>query len=135
MHHEDSELIKQREIRFCPVHPAPNQAEDAALALKDAVGIEKLSISSANGLSITYDLRFISLQAIEEALIQLGFHLDNSLFYKLRRALVHYMEDTQRANMGDDHEIKSTRDVFINRYGKLPHGCRDKRPPHWREYL
>jgi len=25
--------------------------------------------------------------------------------------------------------------MYINRYERASHGCRDQRPPHWRKYL
>ena len=66
---------------------------------------------------------------------EVGFHLDNSVISKLKRALFYYAEDTQLANMGYDHaESKSTLEIFINRYNQLPHGCRDERPMHYRRY-
>ncbi len=135
VHEEDSEVIKQHEIRFVPLHPEPDQAHSAALLLREAEGIREVIKTSLQCLAVTYDLRRIDLRTIEDTLIESGLHLDNGLLSKLKRALIHYMEETQRANLVDDHEIKATRDVFINRYGKLPHGCRDKRPKHWREYL
>jgi len=39
-------------------------------------------------------------QIIDEALIELGFHLDNSLLNKLLRALHYYSEEAQCANLG-----------------------------------
>jgi hypothetical protein len=132
---EDAELIKRRQIRFCPLHPEPNQAQCAAALLNGAAGIDEAVDTDRCCLDVTYDLRLVTLQTIEEVLLELGFHLDNSLLCKLRRAFFHYTEETQRVNLGHTQEIKSTRDVFVSRYHKLPHGCRDKRPAHWREYL
>ena len=50
-------------------------------------------------LIVVYDLRRITLQRIENALSELGYHLDNSLLCKLKRALFHYAEETQRENL------------------------------------
>jgi hypothetical protein len=135
MHQDDSEFVKCREIRFSPLPPEPDRARDAALLLRGTDGIQGVVETAPHTLTVTYDLRSLTLRIIEDGLSRLGFHLDNSLVCKLKRALFHYMEDTQRANMADHHDIKATRDIFMNRYHKLPHGCRDKRPPHWREYL
>ena len=76
------------------------------------------------------------MKLIEDSLVELGFHLDNSLLYKLKRSLYHYTDETQRSNMGCcSDQCQCTREVFINRYQRLMHGCRDSRPRYWREYL
>lgn len=130
-----TDCIKHRELHFCLLHPDPDQAGSALQLLEGVAGIETVSRASAHSLHVTYNLRLVSLQMIEEALIELGFHLDNNLLAKLRRALYYYAEDTQRANQYCQADLNSTRDVFVNRYRQLPHGCRDQRPTHWREYL
>ncbi|MDH5571711.1 MAG: hypothetical protein OEY89_08100, partial [Gammaproteobacteria bacterium] len=87
-------------------------------------------------LNIKYDIQFLTLSIIEDSLIELGFHLDNSLMLQLKRALYKYTEETERANLGCGYsQDQSTRDIFIHRYQKQNHGCRDTRPKHWRDYL
>lgn len=130
-----AELIKQREIAFCPLHPDSNQAKSASLLLVNAVGIHHVRPLSSHIVHVTYNIEHITLKLIEGALSELGFHLDNSLFAKMKRALFYYSEETQLVNLGYDHaESKSTTEIFINRYDQLPHGCRDKRPSHYRHY-
>jgi hypothetical protein len=128
------EIIKQREIYFCPLHPDPDQAESAVPLLGDVGGVKQTRKASQHCVEVAYDLHIITLRILEEALIELGFHLDNSLLIKLKRALFHYSEETQRVNLGYHQDINSTRNIFVNRYRQLPHGCRDGRPSHWREY-
>ena len=129
------ELLKQREIAFCPLHPDTNQAESASLLLVDVIGIHGVQPLGRHILHVTYNIEHITLKIIEEALTELGFHLDNSLFAKLKRALFYYSEDTQLANLGYDHaQSKSTTEIFISRYDHVPHGCRDKRPAYYRHY-
>jgi hypothetical protein len=135
MYAAEYEIIKQRELCFSPLHPDPDQAQSALLLLSGVSGIHAVTKKSRYSLEILYDLRLITLHIIDEALVELGFHLDNSLLAKLRRALFYYIEETQRANMGYHQDINSTQEVFVNRYQQLPHGCRDDRPTHWREYL
>jgi hypothetical protein len=131
-----AELLKQREIAFCPLHPDSNQAESARFLLTNLNGIYTARPLNEHLLQVTYNLQYITLKNIEDALTELGFHLDNSLFAKLKRALFYYSEETQLANLGYDHaDSKSTTEIFINRYDQLLHGCRDKRPPHYRHYL
>ena len=130
-----AELLKHREIAFCPLHPDSNQAESASFLLVNVSGIYAVRPLNQHLLHVTYNIQYITLKIIEDALTELGFHLDNSLFAKLKRTLFYYSEETQLANLGHDHaESKSTTEIFINRYDQLLHGCRDKRPTHYRHY-
>jgi len=99
------------------------------------VGIESVRQASPLAIEVIYDLRRVTLECIECALVELGYHLDNSLLCKLKRALFYYTEDTQRENLAVTQECQVTQqDVFINRYQHLTHGCRDPQPEYWREY-
>jgi len=121
---------------FNPLHDDENQARTASQMLVDLDGIEFAEVINEIHLIIRYDLRYFTLSDIEELLTTVGFHLDNTLLIKLKRALYRYTEDTERANLGcPEGQANCTREVFINRYQQLPHGCRDKRPNHWRDYL
>lgn len=129
-------MLKQREILFCPLHPDPNQAGSAALLLTDMEGIQEPRPVEPHRLNVSYNLMVITYRDIEAGLSEAGFHLDNSLMSKLKRALIHYTEETARANMDSDRgSTNSTEEVFVNRYQRLEHGCRDQRPEHWRNYL
>ena len=98
-------------------------------------GILDLRAMTNNCIQVQYDLRFITLEVIEAGLRAVGFHLDNNLLYKLKRALFYYTEETQLMNMGHLHnQASSTLDIFINCYDQREHGCRDDRPPHLRHY-
>ena len=129
-------MLKQRDIIFHPLHPEPNPARSAALMLNDVDGVQHVEAMTDTRLLIRYDLRRITLAIIEEALREVGFHLDNALLIKLRRALHHYSEETERANLGCPAcQNKTTREIFIKHYRARRHGCRDPRPAHWRQYL
>lgn len=130
----DHELIKHREIAFCSLHADPDQAKSAMLFFSDVEGITHLELIDSHKFSISYDIRLINLQLLEETLIELGFHLDNSLLFKLKRALYYYTEEVQQENLGCSKD-QCTRNIFINRYDRLKHGCRDDRPDYWRKYL
>ena len=132
---EEEELIKRREIRFCHLHPDPNQARSALLLLSDAFGVVEIALANEICLYVTYDVRHLTLDAIEKVLIRLGYHLDSRLLYRMKRALYSYSEETQRANMGVSDTTDNTTQVFVKRYTSNYHGCRDKRPDHWRKYL
>ena len=129
-------FTKQRDVMFSPLHDDENQASTAAQMLIDFDGVVLADAISETHLIIRYDLRFFTLIDVEELLMTVGFHLDNNLLIKLKRALYRYTEETERANIGcTEGQSNCTREAYINRYQQLPHGCRDKRPDHWRNYL
>ena len=98
-------------------------------------GIQSVSAVSTVHIQICYDITQVSLEAIEEFLRKIGFHLDNSLLFRLQRALWYYAEFNQRTMLGcEQNNGHSTQQVFINRYERLKHGCRDHRPEHLRQY-
>ncbi len=133
MHNSDE--IKHRDLCFCDRNPQ-QQAEDALLLLQAANGMLDVKKSAPNKLQIRYDVRKISLEIIDSALLEIGYHLDNSLICKLKRALFYYVEDIQRENLGiSREENNATRSVFVSRYQQLKHGCRDHKPSEWRKYL
>ena len=129
-------LLKHREIAFSKLHPDPNQAETAILVLADLEGVQHAHLVSPTLLRISYDVVHITLEQIESILTEMGFHLDNRLIYRMKRALYYYTEDTQRTNHGlAKCDQNCTQKVFIKRYQSVKHGCRDQRPTHWRKYL
>jgi hypothetical protein len=132
----EHDFIKQREIVFRDLHPNPNQAHTAAQFLVEVEGMIRATPVTPILLEVSYDLLRITLKQIEDALGEIGLHIDNSLLFRLRRALYHYSEDTQRQNLGCERgESNCTNRVFALRYRTLNHGCRDCRPEHWRRYL
>lgn len=129
-------LIKQREISFCTLHPDRAQAHTAGAFLSDVPGIRHAFAPNNALLRVEYELLEVTLFEIEQMLEERGFHLDNRLFQKLRRALFYYTEDTQRANLGCGRgESNCTKKVFASNYKRRDHGCQDDRPAHWRRYL
>ncbi|HEY0720892.1 MAG TPA: hypothetical protein VGE50_06525 [Gammaproteobacteria bacterium] len=136
MDRESDSLIKHREIRFCPLHQDQAQAHSACLLLADLEGVHRAVPLDPLVMQISYDVSRLTLNILEEALDELGYHLDNSLMMKLKRALYYYTEETQRANLGlDGNTAPRNVKVFVQRYIKRRHGCRDERPEHWRNYL
>lgn len=126
--------IKHREIQFDAMHPDPNQAQSAMLLLADLQGIESSSVQSPHQLLVSYDVSLITLDEILAELSDKGFHLYNSLLFKLKQALYSYTEQTERANLAMNQKT-SSRKMHIKQYQRRPHGCRDQRPHHWRNYL
>ncbi|MBU0501262.1 MAG: hypothetical protein KJ558_00255 [Gammaproteobacteria bacterium] len=133
----ENETLKQREIPFCKLHPDTDQAGTAALLLQDIPGVQHVKQLSPTLLSIRYDLAEIGIRQIEELLVELGFHLAGNLMQRLMRALHYYAEETQLANMAMgcvDCDSARTRKIFIERYARLCHGCRDPHSEIWRHY-
>jgi hypothetical protein len=131
-----TDFIKTREIHFRNVDPAANDAREAMRLLLGAEGIEDIRALSTDCIQVRYDIRQLTLQVLEAALAEVGFHLDNNLLVKLKRALIHYTEETQLLNLGYQHnQASSTLDIFVSCYEHRKHGCRDHRPEHLRRYL
>jgi hypothetical protein len=129
-------LVKVRDIAFCTLHPDPDQAGSAAGLLVDVRGVHCAEAKQKSLVEVHYHLLEVCLADIETLLESHGFHLDNGLVNKVRRALFHYTEETQRANLGCGRgEANCTQKVFVNRYQSRDHGCQDDRPEHWRRYL
>ena len=129
-------LFKRREIVFCTLHPDPDQPGSASAILVDVEGIIETQVVDSGTLQVHYHLALICLADIETLLVEHGFHLDNRLVHKVKRALFHYTEETQRANLGcPKGDPNCTEKVFVNRYRNRDHGCQDVRPDHWRRYL
>jgi len=132
----DDERIKHREIGFRELHPNPDQAATACAFVADIDGVLSAERVSPVMLRISYDVLAVTLQELEDALRELGLHLDNRMMVRLKRALYYYTEDTLRANCGcPEGTSNCTKKVFATRYQQLEHGCRDQRPEHWRRYL
>lgn len=128
-------LHKQREISFFEFHPDPDQCQSAIQLLTAINEIEHCERSGPRSLIIHYDLRKITLEVVELLLVELGFHLETKLFYKLTRALYYYTEEAQRDNLGiNNNSAIDTKMVFMNRYQHLLHGCRDTTPSYLRDY-
>lgn len=126
--------IKHREIEFDGMHPDPLQAQHAKLLLADIKGITQVTAPSRLCLRVSYDVTHITLENIFALLIDAHFHIRNSLMSKLKQALYRYTEETQRANLGLSTK-QSTQQIFMTHYQRRPHGCRDQRPDHLRNYL
>ncbi|MDA8092770.1 MAG: hypothetical protein M0T84_02495 [Betaproteobacteria bacterium] len=128
-----ADLNKVREICFSAV--PKDQAARAAQALE---GLAALSVHRSPDrpccLVVAYDLRDYTLAGLEEALAGLGFHLDNALLHKLKRALVYYCEGIQRESLDLPGRDEQTRQIFVQVYDHHPHGDHDDTPLEWREY-
>ena len=123
---------KHREIRFAKL--PPEQVERATVFLAQLGKCEVAPGPTAMSLSVWYEVTDYTLEGIESALRQQGFHLDNTLYAKLLRALVHYCEQTQLRNMhGPQRLIKKSHEVYSQAWDHHPHGDHDDTPPELRQ--
>ncbi len=128
-----SGLDKQREIRFTKM--PPGQVGQALQALRMLKGVVVARGQRELSLVVRYSILDYSLELLEDLLRDAGFHLDNSLYAKLVRALVYFCEETQRHNLeSPERLIKKSNEVYINVYDQHPHGDHDDTPPELREY-
>ncbi|MBF0219174.1 MAG: heavy-metal-associated domain-containing protein [Gammaproteobacteria bacterium] len=126
-------LIKQRNICFCRLAPS-SQGESACQLLQGIEGISKVELLGEYEILVSYDLHYLSIKTIEEALNELGYKIESSLLQRLVRALHTYSEECERTNLGVDPGQQVSLKLFINRYQQLDHSCRDQRPDYWRDY-
>lgn len=125
--------LKRREIRFSKLPP-----EQPVSACEMLCRLERLVAEMGphpRGVSARYELTDYTLEAIEQRLRDRGYHLDNSLYSKLVRALVHYSEETELRNLrAPERLIKQSNEVYVQAWERRPHGDRDEMPPELREY-
>ncbi len=128
------EKLKQRSIWLTEPSQDPGYTEAAAELLRDVRGVLLVNIVKSGHLIVSYNVRKITLQIIEELLTEFGYKLRTSLFCRVMRTFCYYIEDIE-CTEGKHDQADNTRDAFITRYLRRPHGCRDHRPEYLRRYL
>ena len=128
------EKLKHRSIWLTEPSQDPDYAENAAELLRNVRGILLVKVERSEHLFVSCNVRDITLQIIEALLTEFGYKLRTSLFCRAMRSLCYYIEDIECTNSKHD-QADCTRDAFITRYLRRPHGCRDHRPEHMRHYL
>lgn len=124
---------KHREIRFCKLKQS--QVADAQAFLSTLPGLVVEPGMQPNGVSVWYEIADYCLEALEGLLVDKGFHLENTLYCKLVRALVYFTEETQRRNLAQPERlIKKSHEVYSQAWEHHPHGDHDETPPELREY-
>lgn len=125
------DLDKNREIVF---HDPPlGQAEEARRLLDGLDGI-MAEVNGPNVLIVRYNVMEFTLEGLENALSAQGFHLDNSLLFKLKRALARFCENVQRENLTANAPDAKSQKVFAKVYEHHLHGDKDETPEEWRAY-
>jgi hypothetical protein len=124
---------KHREIRLCKLKH--QQVSEAYALLSTLQGLEVAPGTQPNGISVWYEITDHCMEGLEKLLTDRGFHLENTLYCKLIRALVYFSEETQRRNLGQPERlIKKSHDVYSKAWDHHPHGDHDDTPPELREY-
>lgn len=121
------DIIKQRVIRF--QSDDPEVARRASELLSVVPGISRARVTDNNSIRIHYDVRELSLQMIETALGDVGFHLSDSLGHRIRRGLIAYCEDALRESLGITPASSETRPLNLKNASH-----HDPRPYQWRNY-
>ena len=126
--------MRQRSIWLTEPSQDPGYADSAADLLRNARGVVSVQVTRSDHLLVSYHVREITLQILEALLTEFGYKLRTSLFCRTMRALCYYIEDIECSSCKHD-QADYTRDAFITRYLRRPHGCRDHRPEYLRRYL
>ena len=126
------DLEKIREIVFHDL--PPGQAEHALVLLEGLEGLVATVGSDGSRLLVRYHICEYTLEGLETALASQGFHLDNSLMSKLKRALAYFSESVQRRNVAADEPDIKSQQAFMKVYERHLHGDRDDTPEEWRSY-
>jgi hypothetical protein len=110
--HKPAPIRKERTVRFAEFPP------------------------DGTSIDVIYDLHDHSLEELESALTDKGFHLECSLFNKLVRALIYYIEETEIHNLDAPTRLlkRSQNEAYTQAWERHPHGDHDDTPPEWREY-
>ena len=127
-------IRKARTIVFAEL--PPGQLPEAAGFLGSLERLELAPGSEPRSLDVAYDLRDHSLEELESALQDRGFHLDTSLLYKLKRALYYYAEETERRNLTmPERPLKqASNEAYIRAWERRQHGDHATTPEIWRDY-
>ncbi|MDK9725792.1 MAG: hypothetical protein OEL88_13005 [Sterolibacteriaceae bacterium MAG5] len=122
---------KHREIRFNKLRLW--QVDHAKALLESLENLEVAPGVMPNSLSVWYEVTDYTMEGLETALVNQGFHLENTLYCKMIRALVYFCEDTQLRNMSQPERlIKKSHEVYSKAWEHHPHGDHDDTPPELR---
>jgi hypothetical protein len=124
--------FKTRQLTFAAL--PPNQADEAARLLDGLPHLVVLEKLDGRTLLVRYELPNYTLEKVEKALAAEGFHLDNSLLAKIRRALIYYCEANLCAHLAPPPRDQLSKRIFAESWQHHPHGDRDDTPEEWRAY-
>jgi len=100
--HAGVEVLKKRTLKLAEALPS-DIADQLVACIRTMMGIKAVSIDGED-MFIVYDLLQATEAQIEQALSDAGIILGEDLMEKIRRAFVHYMEETECESL----EVPST---------------------------
>ncbi len=132
--HKTEPIRKDRSIQFAKF--PPDQVPEASGDLEKLEDIAVEPHVERHAIGVSYDLQEHSLQELEGSLEDKGYHLDNTLMNKMKRALIYYVEDVQLHNLDAPEKLtkRSQSEAYTHAWERHPHGDHDDTPPEWREY-
>jgi hypothetical protein len=105
-------LHKVRRICFSSL-PPPNLSR--ALKLLGSMAQLEASVDTEDGcLSVRYNLNHHTLEVLENRLVDHGYHLDNSLLQKIRRALIYHCESCLLENLRAPTREQHLRSIYLS---------------------
>ena len=108
----------------------PGQVPEACDFLRKFEHLEVTPNAERRAVDVAYDLHEHSLEELETALEDKGFHLDSTLLSKLMRALIYYVEETQMHNLEAPHRLlKDTQVESLHARLGAPPARRPRRHP------
>ena len=91
--HAGVEVLKKRTLKLAK--PLPQEVADLFIEYIEAMmGIRNIEING-NYITIVYDLLLVTESQIEKKIVDAGIALGDDLMEKIRRAFVHFMEETE----------------------------------------
>jgi len=82
-------------------------ATEACAALLGIQGVFGAVPISQTSLELSYSIKHLSFELLEELLKELGFYLDDSVMAILRRNIYQYLEDNLREKLRIDEESQA----------------------------
>jgi hypothetical protein len=105
-------LHRVRRICFAGL-PPPNLSR--AMKLLGTMAQLEARVDAEDGcLSVRYDLSQHTLEALENLLVNHGYHLDNSLLQKIKRALIYHSESCQLENLRAPTREQRLRSIYLS---------------------
>ena len=114
-------IRKERNVLFSKF--PPGQVPEASDFLSKIEHVEVEPRVERRAVGVAYDLHQHSLQELEGALEDKGYHLDNTLMSKMMRALIYYVEETQLHNLDAPERPlkKSQHEAYTHAWERHPH--------------
>ncbi|MDD5248859.1 MAG: hypothetical protein PHY45_07735 [Rhodocyclaceae bacterium] len=123
---------KHRELRFNKLRVW--QVDQAKALLESLEHLDVAPGMLPNSLAVWYDITDYTMEGLEAALIAQGFHLENTLYCKMIRALVYFCEETQLRNMRQPERLlKKSNEIYSKAWEHHAHGDHDDTPPELRQ--